>query len=106
MAKVRLEKLLEVKRELWLNLMKALTSKSKFLIPCHMPYDELDKRLFNSFCRARYLGYIIRGPGLTAEANQYSLKMGLTEFQASTSWLESFKEHHNMDVCYSQWRKC
>ena len=33
----------------------------------HMPFEEFDKRLSDSFCGARNLGYIISG--LTAEAN-------------------------------------
>ena len=87
---------------------EGLNPQAKILISHCMPYKELDKRLIDYFCRARNLGYIIMGPGLIAEANQYSMEMGLDGFQASTGWLDSFKRHTTTQpqVCYTQQGKC
>ena len=95
-GKSQINKIITDKERIMAKFNESFKPKNKCLIPYHMPYEELHKRLFDYFCRARNLGYIISRPGLFKEANQYALEMGLIHFHASIGWLDSFKKHHNI----------
>ena len=69
------------------------TSKLKpGIICCRLAtYQDVEEALFTWFKQARCMNVPISGPSMKIKAKELALKMGHSEFQCSTGWLERFK---------------
>ena len=70
------------------------TSKLKPGIKCCRlaTYQDMEEALFSWFKQARCMNVPISGPIMKIKAKELALKMGHSEFQCSTGWLERFKQ--------------
>ena len=55
-------------------------------------YQDVEEALFSWFKQARCMNVPISGPIMKIKAKELALKMGHSEFQCSTGWLERFKQ--------------
>ena len=59
-------------------------------------YQDVEEALFSWFKQARCMNVPISGPIMKIKAKELALKMGHSEFQCSTGWLERFKQRHSI----------
>ena len=59
-------------------------------------YQNVKEALFSWFKQARCMNVPISGPIMKIKAKELALKMGHSEFQCSTGWLERFKQRHSI----------
>ena len=59
-------------------------------------FDEIENAILKWFSNAREQGAPISGPVLLKKANDFAEMLGITNFKASTGWLERFKERNGI----------
>ena len=63
------------------------------------PGIDVEEALFSWFKQARCMNVPILGPIMKIKAKELALKMGHSEFQCSTGWLERFKQLYCQCYC-------
>lgn len=71
-------------------------SDRKYLKARRTPYANLNKLLWDWFCKARSKNIPVSGPILQEKALIFAIEMGHDDFSASNGWLQSFRQHYNI----------